>query len=120
MACTVTQQSLCLLTVRYAERWAADRVHLLERSKVTRPGFARIAALVVAVVILLALPTSAGAQSPLNPCIGGCDMEYPVTYDVREMWNTYGYPEFILYSYGPPRPEGCYWYDGTEIDGLWW
>jgi len=45
-------------------------------------------------------------------------MEYPVSYDVQEMWDTYGYPQFILYSQDPPR--GCWWYDGTEIDGLWW
>ena len=34
------------------------------------------------------------------------------------MWETYGYPKFILYQNGLQR--GCYWYDGTEVDGLWW
>jgi hypothetical protein len=41
-----------------------------------------------------------------------------LTYNPYEMWATYGYPQFILYQNDPPR--GCFWYDGTEVDDLWW
>ena len=64
---------------------------------------------ILAVLVLLSF--SFGTAQTFPPCSGGCDAEYPVNYDVREMWATYGYPMYI---------EGCWWYDGREIDGVWW
>ena len=66
-----------------------------------------IAVLVVALLVSLMVAASAGAQT----CMGGCDAEYPITYDAQAMWATYGYPTYY---------NGCWWYDGREIDGLWW
>ena len=64
----------------------------------------------LAAVMLVASASSIQAQT-VTPCMGGCDGEYPVPYDVQAMRATYGYPTYY---------NGCWWYDGREIDGLWW
>ena len=81
--------------------------------------------LAVVTLAVLAFSSSAamaehGGYHAVNPCMGGCDAEYwdILTYDPYEMWETYGYPTHILYQSDPPR--GCWWYDGRDIDGVWW
>src|SRR5215207_1685454 len=66
-----------------------------------------------AVVLLAVGGTSPASGQVLSPCVGGCDAEYipfGLSYNPYEMWETYGYPKFILYQNDPPR--GCWWYDG--------
>jgi len=67
---------------------------------------------VVAITLVISSFNYASAQeAQLRPCQGGCDGEYPVTYDVAYMRANYGYPTYY---------NGCWWYDGREVDGLWW
>jgi hypothetical protein len=67
----------------------------------------KLVVLLVVAALVLALAGTAGAQT-LPRCIGGCDAEYPITYDAQAMWATYGYPTYY---------NGCWWYD---VEGTWW
>jgi hypothetical protein len=78
--------------------------------------------LVMVAIMMSAVPAAVehGGNHGGSPWAGGCDAEYwPIlTYNPYETWATYGYPQFILYQNDPPR--GYFWYDGTEVDDLWW
>ena len=67
-----------------------------------------VMALVLAALMTLAIANVASAQNYEPPrCIGGCDAEYPITYDAQAMWATYGYPTYY---------NGCWWYMCPKVD----